>query len=53
MLDALDAAVIALYFVGALGVGYWSSRRIKSADDFSVAGGHLRFRLHAACYLLR
>ena len=43
MLDALDAAVIALYFVGALGVGYWSSRRIKSADDFSVAGGHLRF----------
>jgi SSS family transporter len=43
MLHALDAAVIALYIVGALGVGYWSSRSIKSADDFSVAGGHLRF----------
>lgn len=43
MLAGVDLAVIALYFGGALGVGYWSSRRIKTADDFSVAGGHLRF----------
>ena len=43
LLADIDLAVIALYFGGTLAVGYWSSRRIKSANDFSVAGGHLRF----------
>ena len=39
----VDLGVIALYFLGSLGVGYWASRRIRSASDFSIAGGHLRF----------
>jgi SSS family transporter len=43
LIPATDLAIVALYFAGALGVGYWASRRINSADDFSVAGGHLRF----------
>ena len=43
MLPAVDLGVIALYFAASLGVGYWASRRIRSADDFSVAGGQLRF----------
>lgn len=43
MIETIDLSIIALYFVGSLGVGYWASRRIKSADDFAVAGGHLKF----------
>lgn len=43
MLETLDLAVIALYFIGSLGVGYWASRQIVTAEDFSVAGGRLRF----------
>ncbi len=42
-MPAVDLAIIALYFAGSLGVGYWASRRIKSANDFSVAGGRLKF----------
>jgi len=43
LIETIDLSIIALYFVGSLGVGYWASRRIKSADDFAVAGGHLKF----------
>ncbi len=43
MIETIDLAIIALYFMGSLGVGYWASRQIKSADDFAVAGGHLKF----------
>ena len=43
MLETIDLAVIVLYFVGSLGVGYWASRQIKSSDDFAVAGGNLKF----------
>lgn len=43
MLDTVDLSIIALYFLGSLGVGYWASRRIKNADDFAVAGGQLKF----------
>ncbi|HNP35250.1 MAG TPA: sodium:solute symporter family protein [Woeseiaceae bacterium] len=43
MLERIDLAVIALYFAVSLGVGYWASRQIQSAEDFSVAGGRLKF----------
>lgn len=43
LVETVDLAIIALYFLGSLGVGYWASRQIKSADDFAVAGGHLKF----------
>ena len=43
MIDNLDLAVVALYFAGAMAVGYLSSRRIASSDDFSIAGGKLRY----------
>jgi SSS family transporter len=43
VLPTVDLAIIALYFAASLGVGYWASRRIKSASDYSIAGGHLRF----------
>lgn len=43
MLDTVDSSIVALYFLGSLGVGYWASRRIKNADDYAVAGGQLKF----------
>lgn len=43
MLETVDLSIIALYFVGSLAVGYWASRQISSAEDFSVAGGKLKF----------
>lgn len=43
LLETIDLSIIAFYFVGSLAVGYWASRQIDSADDFSVAGGNLKF----------
>ncbi|MFC7344226.1 sodium:solute symporter [Saccharopolyspora griseoalba] len=36
-----DYAVIALYFAGMLGVGWWGMRRSRSKEDFLVAGRRL------------
>jgi len=43
LVEALDLGIIVLYFAGSLAVGYWASRQISSADDFSVAGGKLKY----------
>lgn len=36
-----DYVVIALYFAGMLGVGWWGMRRSRSKEDFLVAGRRL------------
>lgn len=38
---ALDWAVVALYFLVMVGIGWWSKRRIHDAADFFVAGGKI------------
>ncbi len=43
MIEAVDLSIIALYFGGSLAVGYWASRQIKTADDYAIAGGKLKY----------
>ncbi|HQJ26533.1 MAG TPA: hypothetical protein PKZ80_04795, partial [Thermoleophilia bacterium] len=33
--------ILALYMAGMIGVGVWSSRRVKGSTDFIVAGRRL------------
>ena len=40
-ISSLDHAIVALYFVGTLGVAVLVSRRVASFDDFLVAGRRL------------
>jgi solute:Na+ symporter, SSS family len=37
-LPILDVLVIAVYFVGVLGVGFWAMFRIKNSEDFFLGG---------------
>lgn len=37
-LSLLDIIVIILYFLAMIGIGIWSSRRIKNREDFFLAG---------------
>jgi len=37
-LSLLDILVIILYFAVIIGIGVWSSRRIRSQEDFFLAG---------------
>jgi len=37
----LDWAVIGLYFLVMIGIGWWAKRRVHSAADFFTAGGKL------------
>ena len=43
MIGLIDQGVIALYFLGVLVIGFLASRQVKTSDDFSIAGGRLRF----------
>ncbi len=40
-MNTLVVLIVVLYLLVMLGIGYWSSKRIKSNDDFVVAGRRL------------
>ena len=37
-LEVIDILVIVLYFAMMIGIGFWSSRRIKNQEDYFLAG---------------
>jgi len=41
--DSITIVVIALYFFGMLAIGAWASKKIKSTEDYLVAGHQLGF----------
>jgi len=43
MADILTAVVVALYFLLMIGIGVWASRKIKTTEDYLVAGRSLGF----------
>ncbi len=43
MVDYITVAVVALYFLGMLGIGFWASKKIKNTDDYLNAGQSLGF----------
>ena len=43
MTDYVTIAVIAIYFLVLLGIGVWASKKIKTAEDYLVAGRSLGF----------
>jgi solute:Na+ symporter, SSS family len=47
--EALDYAVIVLYFAVMLGAAYWGFRRAKTADDYLVAGRRLGYPMFIGC----
>jgi sodium/proline symporter len=42
-LDLISTIVIVGYIVGLIGIGAWASKKIKSSEDFLVAGRNLGF----------
>ncbi|MDP6933447.1 MAG: sodium:solute symporter family protein, partial [Myxococcota bacterium] len=40
-MDPIVVAIVVIYLLGMLGVGWWSSRNIRDNDDFMVAGRRL------------
>ena len=43
MADFITIAVVSLYFLAMLGIGFWASKKIKSTEDYLVAGRSLGF----------
>ncbi len=43
MVDLVTVAVIAIYFLVLLGIGVWASKKIKTTEDYLVAGRSLGF----------
>jgi SSS family solute:Na+ symporter len=43
MADYVTIAVIAIYFLVLLGIGVWASKKIKTTEDYLVAGRSLGF----------
>jgi SSS family transporter len=43
MADFITIAVVSLYFIAMLGIGFWASKKIKSTEDYLVAGRSLGF----------
>ena len=43
MADFITIAVISLYFLAMLGIGFWASKKIKSTEDYLIAGRSLGF----------
>jgi SSS family solute:Na+ symporter len=39
----LDLIVVILYFVALLGVGYYASRKVRSTEDYTIAGRRLGY----------
>lgn len=42
-MDTIDIVIMTIYLFGLLGIGYYSSRKVKSAEDYMVAGRRLKF----------
>ena len=42
-MDMLSSIIIVGYLVGLVAIGAWASRKIKSSEDFLVAGRNLGF----------
>ena len=43
MADILTGVVVALYFIAMLAIGAWASKKIKTTEDYLVAGRSLGF----------
>lgn len=43
MADTLTAVIIAIYFIAMIGIGAWASKKIKTTEDYLVAGRSLDF----------
>ncbi|HNX17919.1 MAG TPA: sodium:solute symporter family protein [Methanoregula sp.] len=43
MADILTAVVVAVYFLLMIGIGIWASKKIKTTEDYLVAGRSLGF----------
>ena len=43
MADFITIVVISLYFLAMLGIGFWASKKIKSTEDYLIAGRSLGF----------
>lgn len=41
----IDLIIVIVFFMGLLGVSYVASRKVKNAEDFTVAGGNLNFTI--------
>lgn len=41
MADILTVIIVTLYFLGMLGIGFWASKKIKTTEDYLVAGRSL------------
>ncbi len=45
MIDPVDAAIVAFYFIFLVGIGVWASKKIHTMSDYMVAGRSLGFWL--------
>ncbi|MCU0631803.1 MAG: sodium/solute symporter [Methanolinea sp.] len=45
MIDPVDATIVAIYFIGLVGIGVWASKKIHTMSDYMVAGRSLGFWL--------
>ena len=43
MADLPTIVIVTLYFLAMIGIGIWASKKIKSAEDYLVAGRQLGF----------
>jgi SSS family solute:Na+ symporter len=43
MADITTIVIVSLYFIAMIGIGIWASKKIKSAEDYLVAGRSLSF----------
>jgi len=41
--DIVSVAIVSIYFLALLGIGFWASKKIKSTEDYLVAGRELGF----------
>jgi SSS family solute:Na+ symporter len=41
MADILTVVIVTLYFLAMLGIGFWASKKIKTTEDYLVAGRSL------------
>lgn len=42
-MDLVSLVVIAVYFIGLMAIGVWTSRKVKTSEDMLVAGRNLGF----------
>ena len=43
MADIYTIVIVSLYFLGMIGIGVWASKKIKTTEDYLVAGRSLSF----------